>query len=224
MDKKSIFQTLFWIAGIVSTVLITFNMGKGYGEDASETKIAALEEKLAFYKKTDKLNLPKLISDLDTVTTNLNKSLSDSEFITLIQKENTNLKTDLSIKTANLDSLTKENTILKETKEKLNEDLIKVRSDFYKLSAKKNSITISEGESDFLINNGLLIGVTNIWSNSVDFNLDNKKSKLEVGQQVKKEIGGQTAIITLKKVIKQEKFDNDLKNKCQFDFTLVKKE
>lgn len=221
MDKKTVLQSLFWIAGVIGTILIATNIGIGLGEKTSASKIDALNEKLKFYSETDKLKLPELIKEMSSTTKSLSKAVSDSELLLktqsendLLREQNELLQTKLDKEMHLIDSLGKINT-------EQSKNLNTIKNDFQKLIAKSKTFEIKDGESEYLIPNNLLLGVTYIFSNSVDFNLDGKSHKLEIGQKLEQKIGGSTAIITLMKVIEKKTFENNEKDIAQFDFTFV---
>ncbi len=218
MKRIQNYQTFFFLGGIIIALIIVFQMGKRKGEETSKSSIEFLSEKLNFYNSIDSLKLPTMIASLKKTNLDLNNVMGKVISISKLNDRNDSLE-----------KLTKQQIItINSLNTNFNKVLIKKDSLFKKLNALIESIPVlnserqnyklKEGEGVFLVKNLISIGIEDIRSSQVLFNINNTSGTLSIGNQLNINIGGLNGILALTLINQTD----SLNPYCRMEFLIIK--
>lgn len=218
MKRTQYYQTFFLVGSIIFALVIVFQFGKKTGEETSKSSIEFLNEKLNFYNSIDSLKLPTMIASLKKTNLDLNSVMGKVISISKLNDTNDSLVYLTKQQSITINSLnTNFNKILKE-KDSLFKNLNALKESIPILNSERQNYKLKEGEGVFLVKNLISIGIENIRSSQVQFNINNTRDTLSVGNQLNINIGGVNGILALTLINKSD----SLNPYCRMEFLLIK--
>lgn len=218
MKRTQYYQTFFLVGSIIFALVIVFQFGKKNGEETSKSSIEFLNEKLNFYNSIDSLKLPTMIASLKKTNLDLNSVMGKVISISKLNDTNDSLVYLTKQQSITINSLnTNFNKILKE-KDSLFKNLNALKESIPILNSERQNYKLKEGEGVFLVKNLISIGIENIRSSQVQFNINNTRDTLSVGNQLNINIGGVNGILALTLINKSD----SLNPYCRMEFLLIK--
>lgn len=218
MKRTQYYQTFFLVGSIIIALVIVFQFGKKNGEETSKSSIEFLNEKLNFYNSIDSLKLPTMIASLKKTNLDLNSVMGKVISISKLNDTNDSLVYLTKQQSITINSLnTNFNKILKE-KDSLFKNLNALKESIPILNSERQNYKLKEGEGVFLVKNLISIGIENIRSSQVQFNINNTRDTLSVGNQLNINIGGVNGILALTLINKSD----SLNPYCRMEFLLIK--
>jgi hypothetical protein len=236
MITKQNYQIFYFVGGIIIALVIVFQLGKKNGEKTSESSIKFLNDQLNFYNSIDSLKLPIMVASLKKTNFDLNNVMGKVISLSQLNDKNDSLEnltkqqiiTIHSLNTVfekvvtDKDSLFKElNTVFEKVvteKDSLFKELNTLKESIPILNSKRENHKLKKGESAFLVKNLISIGIENIRSSQVIFNVNNTRDTLSVGNQLNINIGGLKGILALTLINEAD----SLNPYCRVEFLLIK--
>tara|TARA_R110001583_G_scaffold67308_3_gene192569 strand:+ start:26197 stop:26853 length:657 start_codon:yes stop_codon:yes gene_type:complete len=218
MKKELNYQTFFLVGSIIITLVIVFQLGKRNGEETTKSSIEFMNEKLNFYTSIDSLKLPTMVASLKKAKLDLNNVMGKVISISKLNDKNDSLVNLTKQQNMTIHSLnTNFNKILTE-KDSLFMSLNALKESIPILNSKRQNYKLKEGEGVFLVKNLISIGIEDIRSSQVLFNINNTSDTLSVGNQLNTNIGGLNGILALTLINKTD----SLNPYCRMEFLLIK--
>lgn len=218
MITKQNYQIFYFVGGIIIALVIVFQLGKKNGEKTSESSIKFLNDQLNFYNSIDSLKLPIMVASLKKTNFDLNNVMGKVISLSQLNDKNDSLENLTKQQIITIHSL---NTVFEKVvteKDSLFKELNTLKESIPILNSKRENHKLKKGESAFLVKNLISIGIENIRSSQVIFNVNNTRDTLSVGNQLNINIGGLKGILALTLINEAD----SLNPYCRVEFLLIK--
>lgn len=221
MKKIENYKTIYLVGGIITILIIfffIFQIGKRNGEKSSEASIKFLNEKIHFYNSIDSLKLPIMVSSLKKVNLDLNTVMDKVINTSQMKEVNDSLEDLTKSQFINIHTLTLNLEKILSEKDSILKELNSLKKSIPILNSKSQNYKLKQGEGAFLVKNLISIGIENITSSQVLFNINNTSDTLSVGNNTNINIGGIKGKLALTLINNSD----TLNPYCRMEFLLIK--
>lgn len=194
---KQRLEALYYAAGIVVGLGVAFNIGKGSGETARESEVAALQQRLAAYDSLQKLNLQDQLEQLLSASAKLAQQTGVIDELSRERERNSSLQSQLDSTDEELRTLKEKAVSLSSENQRVAALLAKTNETLRKLAINEETVLVSTHGATTLLNGALSIGVEGIYSSWLYATLNGERHEFRGGSQANVEVYGLVYRVTL---------------------------